>query len=179
MNNDANPCAGFEPSAAAGQEDLRGDFSLAGAGGRAARSGSVFGGGDQGAASMAFPPPWPRLRLNPFGPTFRAETQHKAADPTAPPLPEKVEAGEEEPGDPSTELLRRARHITSQAREDASSLEDCRQRRRGRSASRLGSGGQRDQPRVRGRTREEGSGSAGGSVAARRRGQTTCTRDRF
>ena len=39
--------------------------------------------------------------------------------------------------------------------------------------------GQRDQHRVRGRTREESSGSAGGSVAARHSRQTTCARDLF
>ena len=31
MNNDSNPVAGYEPNAAAGQEDPGGDFNLAGA----------------------------------------------------------------------------------------------------------------------------------------------------
>ena len=38
---------------------------------------------------------------------------------------------------------------------------------------------QRDQPRVGGRTREKGFGSAIGSVAARHSGRTTCARDLF
>ena len=46
-----------------GQEDPGSDFNLAGAAGRAARTGSVFGGSDQG--TTAFPPPWPGLGLNP------------------------------------------------------------------------------------------------------------------
>ena len=37
--------------------------------------------------------------------------------------------------------------------------------------------GQRDQPRVPNGTREEGFGTAGGSVATRRSVPTTCTRD--
>ena len=37
MNNDSNLFAGYEPNAAAGQEDPEGDFNLAGAAGRAAR----------------------------------------------------------------------------------------------------------------------------------------------
>ena len=83
MNNDANPVTCYEPNAAAGQGNLGSDFTLAGAAERAARTGSVFGGSDQGAASAAFPPPWPGLGLNLLGPTFRAETQHgAAADPT-------------------------------------------------------------------------------------------------
>ena len=40
MNNDAHPFAGYEPNAAAEQEDLGGDFNLAGAAERAARTGS-------------------------------------------------------------------------------------------------------------------------------------------
>ena len=72
MNNDANPFAGYEPKTTAGPEDLGGDFDLAGAAGRAARTGSVFGGSDQGAASTQFPPPWPGLGMDPLGPTFRA-----------------------------------------------------------------------------------------------------------
>ena len=107
MNNDANPFAGYEPNAAAG-EDLGGDLNLAGAAGRDARTGSVLGRSDQGAAPAALPPPWPGLGLNPCGPTFRAETQHGvAADRTTPPLPEKEEEGAAEPADPSTELLRK------------------------------------------------------------------------
>ena len=103
-NNDANPFAGYEPNAAAGQEDLGGDFNLAGAAGRATRTGSVFGRSDDGAASAAFPPPWPGLGLNPLG----AETHHRAAaDPTVPPLPEEEVEGAAEREDPSTELLRR------------------------------------------------------------------------
>ena len=46
-------------------------------------------------------------------------------------------------------------------------------------AIRLRTWGQREQSRVRGGAREEGSGSASGSVAARHSGQTTRTRDRF
>ena len=38
MNNDGNPFAGYEPNAAAGQEDPGGDFNLVGAAGRAART---------------------------------------------------------------------------------------------------------------------------------------------
>ena len=94
--------AEYEPNAAAGKDDI----NLAGAAARAARTGSVFEGSDQGAASTAFPPPWPGLGLNLLGPTFRAETEHGAAAPTGPPLREEEEAGEEEPEDPSTELLR-------------------------------------------------------------------------
>ena len=105
MNNDGNTFAGYERNEAAGQEDPRGDFNLAGAAGRAARTQSVFGGSDQG--TTAFPPPWPGLGLNPLG--FRAETQHgaTAADATDPPLPEEEETGEQEPEDHSAELLRR------------------------------------------------------------------------
>ena len=55
MNTDANPFAGYEPNTTDGTEDLGGDFDLAGA----ARTGSVFGGSDQGTASSQFPPPWP------------------------------------------------------------------------------------------------------------------------
>ena len=97
MNNDGNPFGGYEPNAAAGQHDPGGDFNLAGGAGRAARTGSVFGGSDQG--TTAFPPPWPGLGLNPLG--FRAETQHgaTAADTTDPPLPEEEETGEQEPED--------------------------------------------------------------------------------
>ena len=76
MHNDANTFAGYESNAAAGQEDPGGDFNLAGAAGRAARTGS-------GAA----------------------------ADPTVPPLPEEEGQGEEEPEDPSTELLRSAASV--------------------------------------------------------------------
>ena len=68
-----------------GPEDPARDFDLAGAVGRAARTGSVFGGSDRGAASTQFPPPMPALGMKPLGPTFGAETQ---ADPTVPPLPE-------------------------------------------------------------------------------------------
>ena len=68
----ANPFAGYEPSAAAGQEDLKGDFNLAGAADGATRTGSVFGRSDQGAASAAFPPPWPGLGLNPPGPNVKS-----------------------------------------------------------------------------------------------------------
>ena len=104
MNNDSNPFAGYEPNAAADQEDPGGDFNLAGAAGRAARTGSVFGESDQG--TTTFPPPWPGLGLNPLG--FRAETQHGTtnADATDPPLPEEEETGEQEPVDHSAELLR-------------------------------------------------------------------------
>ena len=42
MSNHAYPFAGYEPNAAAGQQDLGGDFNLAGATGRAARNGSVW-----------------------------------------------------------------------------------------------------------------------------------------
>ena len=105
MNNDANPFAGFEPNAAAGQEDPGGDFNLAGAARRAARTGSVFGGSAQD--TTAFPPPWSGMGLNPLG--FKAETQHgvNVADVTDPPLPEEGEAGEQEAEDHSAELLRR------------------------------------------------------------------------
>ena len=105
MNNDSNPFAGYEPNAAAGQEDPEGDFNLAGAAERAARTGSVFGESDQG--TMTFPPPWPGLGLNPLG--CRAETQHGItnADATDPPLPEEEETGEQEPVYHSAELLRR------------------------------------------------------------------------
>ena len=105
MNNDGNPFAGYEPNAAAGQEDPGGDFSLAGAARRAARTGSVFGGSYQD--TTTFPPPWPGLGLNPLG--FRAETQHgtTSADATDPPLPEEEETGEQEAEDHSAELLRR------------------------------------------------------------------------
>ena len=61
MNTDANPFGGYEPNTTGGTEDLVGDFDLAGAAGRAARTGSVFGGSDQGTASSQFPPPWPGL----------------------------------------------------------------------------------------------------------------------
>ena len=50
MNNDANFFTGYEPNTTGGPEDLGRDFDLAGAAGRAARTGSVFGGIDQGAA---------------------------------------------------------------------------------------------------------------------------------
>ena len=43
MNNDANPFADDEPKTTAGPEDRGDDFDLAGAAGRAARTGSVFG----------------------------------------------------------------------------------------------------------------------------------------
>ena len=66
MNDDANPFAGYEPNTTGGPEDLEGDFDLAGAAGRAART----GGSDQGAATTQFPPPWPGLGMNPLGPTF-------------------------------------------------------------------------------------------------------------
>ena len=42
MNTDANPFAGYEPNTTAGTEDLGGDFDLAGAAGRAARTGSII-----------------------------------------------------------------------------------------------------------------------------------------
>ena len=103
MNTDADPFASYEPNTTGGTEDLGGDFDLAGAAGRAARTRSVFGGSDQGTASSQVPPPWPGLGMNPLGPTFRAETQ---TDPTVPPLPEEGEATAE-PEDPSAELLRR------------------------------------------------------------------------
>ena len=105
LSNDANPFAGYEPNTAADQEDPGGDFNLAGAAGRAARTGSVFGGCDQD--TTAFPPPWPGLELNPID--FRAEAQHgaNAADATDPPLPEGRETVEQEPEDHSAELLRR------------------------------------------------------------------------
>ena len=105
MNFDANPFADCEPNTTGGTEDLGGDFGLAGAAGRAARTGSVFGGSDQGTASSQFPPPRPGLGMNPVGPTFRAETQ---TDLTVPLLPE-VEGGEAtaEPEAPSAKLLRR------------------------------------------------------------------------
>ena len=82
MNFDANPFAGYERNTTGGTEDLGGDSDLAEAAGRAARIGSVFGGSDQGTAASQFPPPWPGLGMNPFGPTFRAESQ---TDPTVPP----------------------------------------------------------------------------------------------
>ena len=90
MNTDANPFAGDEPNTTGVAEDLGGDFDLAGAAGRAARTGSVFGGSDQGTASSQFPPPWRGLGMNPLGPTFRAETQ---TDPTVPTLHEKEGRG--------------------------------------------------------------------------------------
>ena len=102
MNTDDNPFAGYEPNTTGGTEDLGGDF--AGAAGRAARTGSVFGGSDQVTASSQFPPPWPGMGVNPLGPTLRAETQ---TDPTVAPLPEEEEEVTVEPEDPSTELLRR------------------------------------------------------------------------
>ena len=77
MNTDANPFADYEPNTTGGTEDPGGDIDLAGAAGRAARTGSVFGGSDQGIASSQFTPPWPGLGMNPLGPTFRAETQKK------------------------------------------------------------------------------------------------------
>ena len=171
-NNDAKPLAGYEPSAAAGQEDLGGDFNLAGTAGRAARTGCVYGGSDQGAASAAFPPPWPVLGLNPLG---RAETQRKAAaGATVPPLPA-------EPEDLSTELLRK---VLAGNREPDISRVKLAKMPAGEGMARLVHDqaqdvGQRDQPRVRGRTREESSGSTGGFVAARHSGQTTCARDLF
>ena len=77
MNTEPNPFAGYEPNTTGGTEDLEGDFDLAGAAGRAARTGSVFGGSDQGTASPQFPPSWPGLGMNPLGPTFRAETPNR------------------------------------------------------------------------------------------------------
>ena len=68
MNNDANPFAVYEPNTAAGPEDLGNTFDLARAAERAARTGSVFGGSDPGAASTQFPPPSPGLGMNPLGP---------------------------------------------------------------------------------------------------------------
>ena len=92
MNNDANPFTGCGPIGSAGQEDLGGDFNLAGAAGRAARIGSVF--------EVAITEQRRRR-------SHRRGLDGAAADPTGPPLPEKEEAGEGEPEGPSTELLRR------------------------------------------------------------------------
>ena len=106
MNFDDNRFAGCEPNTSGGTEDLGGDFDLAGAAGRAVRTGrSVFGRSGQETAASQFPPPWPGLGMNPLGPTFRAETQ---TEPTVPPLPEE-QGGEAtaEPEDPSAELSRR------------------------------------------------------------------------
>ena len=96
MNNDANHFAVNETNTAAGPEDLGSDFDLAGAAERAAGTGCVFGGSDQGAASTQFPPPWPGLGMNPLG-----------TDPTVPPLPEEEGERAAEPEDLSTELLRK------------------------------------------------------------------------
>ena len=93
-----NPFSNYEPNATGGPEDPRGDPDLAGAAGRAARTGSVFGGSDQGAASAQFPPPWAGPGMHPLVPTFRAET---------PPLPEEEGEVAAEPEVPSTELLRK------------------------------------------------------------------------
>ena len=110
MNFDANPFSGYEHKAAARQEDLGGDFKLEQLG-EPQELEVCFGRSDQGAASAAFPPPWPQLQLNPLKPTFRTNTQHKAAaeaaaDPTVPSLLEEEEEGAAEPEDPSTKLLR-------------------------------------------------------------------------
>ena len=58
----------MSPKAAAGQADLARDFDLAEAAGRTSRTGSVFGGSEQGAAPAAFPPPRLGLGVNPLGP---------------------------------------------------------------------------------------------------------------
>ena len=79
---------------------LGGVCALAGAAGRAPRTGSVFGGSDQG----TFPPPWPGLGMNPPGPALRAETY---TDPTVLPLPEEGVEATAEPEIPSAEILRR------------------------------------------------------------------------
>ena len=143
MNFDANPFACYEPNTTGGTEDRGGDFDLAGAAGRAARTGSVFGGSGQGTASSQFPPPWPGLGMDPHGPTFRGETQ---TDPTVPPLPEE-EGGEAtvEPEDPSAKLLRRVlaepanqtfRESNLRECELRQDLEVCRQPMRGETGSR-------------------------------------------
>ena len=176
MNIDANPVAVYEPNAVAGQVDLGGDFNLAGAAEKRCKNWGMC----QGAASAAFPPPWPGLGLNPRGPTFRAETQHGAAAyPTVPPLPEEGEEGSAEPEDPLTELLRRV--LAGNRESDMSrvklakipTLEYCRQRRHGKSGSRSDS--------RRGPTRSSQSWKQNScrSVAARHSGQTTCARDLF
>ena len=79
MNTDSNPFAGDEPKAAARLADLARDFDLAEAAGGASRTGSVFGGSDQGAAPAAFPPPRPRLGVNSLGPTLGAQSTGSAA----------------------------------------------------------------------------------------------------
>ena len=146
MNSDVNPFLGYESNATGGTEDLGGDFDLAGAAGRDARTGSVFGGRT---ASSQFP----GLGMNPFGPAFRAETQ---TDPTIPPLPEE-EGGEAtaELEDPSAELLR---SVCAGAREPSQTCENASSDRISRFAASQSVGGlvhdpvedvgELDQPRV-------------------------------
>ena len=107
-----------------------------------------------------------------------AETQHGTADPPVPPLPEEEGevAAEPEPFDGTLEesvgWKSWAGRIASQAREDASS-DGISRFATGKRVARLVHDQaedvhQRDQPRVRDGAREEGFGTTGGSVAARR-----------
>ena len=81
LNDDANSFARYEPNTTDGPEDHGGDFDLAGVAWRAARTGSVYGGNNQGAVSTQCSPPWSGLGMNLLGPTLRFETQ---TDPTGP-----------------------------------------------------------------------------------------------
>ena len=87
MNTDADPFAGYEPNTTGGTEDLGGGFDLAGAAGRAARTGSVFGAKRSRDSIITSP----------------TETQ---TNPTILPLPDE-EGGNDtaEPEDPSTEPI--------------------------------------------------------------------------
>ena len=122
MNTDADPFAGYEPNTNGGTEDLGASFDLAGAAGRAAGTGSVFGGSDQETASSQFPPPWPGLGVNPLGTTSRAETQ------TNPTIPEEGGEDTAEPGDPSAELLRRVLAGSREPDFHVSNLRKCQLR---------------------------------------------------
>ena len=136
MNFDDNRFAGCEPNTSGGTEDLGGDFDLAGAAGRAVRTGrSMFGRSGQETAASQFPPPWPGLGMNPLGPTFRAETQ---TEPTVPPLPEE-QGGEAtaEPEDPSASSQEGC-WLEPASRMLRQDLEVSRQPKRGKTGSRSG-----------------------------------------
>ena len=140
MNTDANFFAGYEPNTSGRTEDLGGNFDLAGAAGRAARTGSVFGAIRGQLHHNSHRHGRPGLGMNPLGPTLRAETQ---TDPKVPPVPEEEGEVTVEAEDPSTELLRRmlagastfrgSNSRESQLRQD---LEVCRQPQRGKTGSR-------------------------------------------
>ena len=114
---------------------------------------------------------------------FRAETQHgAAADPTVPPLPEEEGEGAAEPEDPSTELLRKV--LAGSREPDISRVKLAKTTPPAKAwqdkfTIKLRTRANVVSPEFEAELVKKVFGSAGGSVAARHRGQTTCARDLF